>query len=74
MKLQENSEVVGTLQQISSDEIDACFLFTFSKEITVPISRVDVDELKQLVGQKIGLINIDGEIHHRIIKQQGSNP
>jgi hypothetical protein len=68
MRLLSNCEIVGVLSKVIADKQQVKLVFNLIKEIELPVDVVLVEKLQGLLGQCIGILNIDGEFFVRIVK------
>ena len=73
MFLRPFQEILGHLKSISSDEQHLKITLTHNFEINIPSDAVLSGKLKNLLGKKIGIINIDGNYKIREIKNREIN-
>ena len=69
MKLQNNSEVVGTLTDIHTDNKQNILVCCFKKEIAIPVDSISQDKLTSLVGRKVGILYCNTKYFIREIKK-----
>jgi hypothetical protein len=67
MLLKNNHEVIGYLYNIEKTEGMLKIRFTAEFDIDVPVAVFPVEKLQDLLGQRIGILNIDGEYRLRKI-------
>ncbi len=58
-RLDSNHEIIGTLHAVQSEDNCCKLQFSCNYDIELPPTAIPADKLKNLVGKKIGLINID---------------
>jgi len=61
-------EIVGQLEKINTSNDTAELVFNIKKQVTVPKEMVDLEKIESYIGQKIGILNIDGNFHFRVMK------
>ena len=63
MQLQNYEEIIGILNKIKLDKNQdvVTLVFTYQKDIEIPVNAIDNRFLLYLVGKKIGILNIDSE-------------
>jgi len=61
-------EIIGTLQEIDTAGEDAKLIFNVRKEVNLPLNVIDLDKVESYIGHKIGIVNIDGNFHFRLMK------
>ncbi len=72
MQLKPYQEIVGLLTDIKSDGDYAKAIFSMMVEVDLPRDVINVGELKNFIGKRIGLLNNDGKIKIRkVMKQKG---
>lgn len=69
MKLCNNNEIVGTLTKIEEKNNIYSLEFSIKKNIEIPNTFFSNEELNKLLGNKVGIINIDGEYKIRQIRE-----
>jgi len=67
--IQNTHEIIGTLTDIISEDGQMKVLISAQKEIMIPEGAVSLVELKDLIGRKIGIINVDGDYTIRIVRR-----
>lgn len=67
--MKNHCEIIGVLSAIEIRENKHKLIFTMEKTIEVPINAISVKKLKELQGQTVGILNIDGEYRVRIISK-----
>jgi hypothetical protein len=59
MIFKKNSEIAGRLTGIEENGTSTLLIFSFVKTVEIPASAIPREELVQLIGHRIGIINID---------------
>jgi len=67
-ELRSNHELVGVLSEIEKNGENTTLIFSNIKKIKIPTSMIDSLNLKEKVGLRIGLVNIDNKYFVRKIK------
>jgi len=57
------SEIVGNLSKIENKGDTLALIFSIDKKIEIPQSAFSVSELKKYINDRVGVINVDGEIY-----------
>ena len=68
MRLEPNREIVGILQVVEEEDNNCNLQFSCTVDIELPSTAIPHEELSLLVGERIGLLNMDGEFFIRKIK------
>jgi hypothetical protein len=68
MTLQNNHEIVGVLRKIEPKHDNLVFTFSFEKNVEIPKSAINNQNLNVLIGNRIGILNCEGKIKIRKIK------
>ena len=72
MQLKPYQEIVGLLTDIKSEGGCNTAIFSMMMELDLPLDAINVVELKNFIGKRIGLLNNDGKIKVRkVMKQKG---
>ena len=66
-------EIVGTLADVKVIDGRIIVVFSMVKSLDIPLDNELIKHLKQHMGMKIGLINIDGEYRIRKIAATSDN-
>lgn len=71
LNLKNYEEIVGTLNKIEFHEKlgFVTLVFTIQEEINLPINACSKDILVSSIGNKIGILNIEGNYKIRILKE-----
>ena len=67
MKLQNLYEIVGTLEDIKSEEDKVSLTFIFKKIIEIPKDALSIDTLNNCKTKRVGIFNLDGKYYLRKI-------
>ena len=67
-ELKKNNEIVGVLSKIKEEETKTKLVFSILKEVEIPADALSSDELREMQGRRIGVLNIEGKYHVRKIK------
>ena len=67
MRLKPNHEVVGVVRDVIDCEDEIKIIFVMDKEIELPKSDAPKAITQELIGQRIGILNIDNKFHFRRI-------
>ena len=69
MRLEPDREIIGVLHAVKEGDNNSCNLeFSCTIEVELPATAVSHEQLSLLVGERIGILNIDGEFFIRKIK------
>lgn len=68
MRLESDHEVVGTISEIKLEGNQVKLLFITMREIELPKDVFAYEQLKAVLGKRVGIFNIDGEFFIRKIK------
>ena len=67
MRLESNYENVGTLSDIKLEGAYTKLVFTVAREIDLPSTAFSYEQLKAVLGKRVGILNIDGQFFVREI-------
>ena len=67
--MKNNCEIVGILSEVETGAERHKLIFTMMKAIEIPYKAIPVEKLKELEGQRIGILNIDGKYRIRKISK-----
>ena len=67
MKLQNLYEIVGTLEDIKTEEDKVSLTFIFKKTIEIPKDALSIDTLNNCRTMRVGVLNLDGKYYLRKI-------
>ena len=70
MNLKNNHEIVGNLYAVIEGDTSCRLKFSCEQEITIPSKAIQIEELRSLVGTRIGIFNCDGKFFVRTIKKR----
>ena len=75
MRLGNYNEIVGQLSDVKTHGDIITLVFSFIKEIDVPLEAIPKDEVQRMIGEVVGLLNVDGILKFRRIqiKERGDN-
>ena len=68
MRLDSNREIVGTLSDIKYEGDQVKLSFTVMREIELPKYTFTDEQLKAVLGKRVGILNMGGEFFIRKIK------
>jgi hypothetical protein len=71
MQLKPYQEIVGNLSDVITNNDFTKAIFSIMLEVDIPIDDIDELKLRKYVGQRVGLLNNNGEIRIRKIKRKG---
>ena len=69
MQLKPYQEIVGNLTDIKSNEVYNKAIFSMIMEVDIPRDAIEVAELKNYIGERIGIFNNNGEIRIKKMKK-----
>ena len=67
MFLKPNHEIVGVVREVICNEDGIGIVFTYEKQIDLPASAIPKEKLKELTGQRIGILNVENKYYFRKI-------
>ncbi len=67
--MKNNCEIIGVLSAIETEENEHKLIFTMKKTIKISLYAISVKKLQKLLGQRIGILNIDGKYQIRKISK-----
>jgi hypothetical protein len=74
MKLRDNDEIIGYLSDVVCKNGECILYFCHITKIIIPSDVLNKEFLKDFIGKNIGLLNLDGMYHIRILhKENDSN-
>ena len=68
MRLEPDREIIGVLHAVEEEDNSCNLQFSCTVEIELPATAVSHEQLSSLVGERIGILNMDGEFFIRKIK------
>ena len=68
-RLLPNEEIIGALESIVKNENDIKITFSIEKKIVIPFESKLFDKIQKQIGNKIGIINLDGKFRIRKMKK-----
>ena len=72
MRLNSNQEIVGELLSVTQENNFCILKFSCKKEIELPKSKITHEQLRMLIGKRIGILNYEGSYKLREIKSKKS--
>ncbi len=69
MRLESDREIVGILHAFEEENNSCNLQFSCTIEIDLPSTAFPREQLSSLVGERIGILNMDGEFFIRKIKE-----
>ncbi len=69
MKLEPQHEIVGTLSDIKLEGAYTKLVLTVAREIELPNNAFSYEQIKAVLGKRVGILNIDGQFFVREIKR-----
>lgn len=69
MRLNNCSEVVGTVTDVSLEQGCVRVVFSIESVLEFPVDKICFEKLKGYVGKRIGIFNNDGNYKVRVIKK-----
>jgi hypothetical protein len=70
MILGNNTEIIGRLTKIKQENNQNILVFSFLKEIEIPIEAISKKKLDTLVGERIGILHCQDHYKIRKIRQK----
>jgi len=70
LRLEPNKEIIGVLHAVEEEDNNCTLQFSCTIEIELPSNAVSHEQLTTLVGERIGVLNVDGEFFIRKIEKR----
>jgi len=70
VRLEPDREIVGILHAVEEEDNNCNLQFSCTVEIELPSTAIPHEQLSSLVGERIGLLNMDGDFYIRKIKSR----
>jgi len=67
MNLKNGQEIIGTMKDVQHDDEIVKITFLINYEIEVPRDKIHYKNLQKLIGNRIGILNINDSYKIRII-------
>jgi len=68
LRLEPDKEIIGVLHAVEEEGNNCNLHFSCTIEIELPSTAVSHEQLTSFVGERIGVLNVDGEFFIRKIK------
>ena len=62
-RLEPYNEIIGILLDVKSEEDQIKLLFIIMYEIVLPKDVFIYEQIKEMLGKHVGILNVDGEIY-----------